>query len=610
MTLLNSRRLAACLALALALVSHPTTGVETPAESLEFLYIDANTGGSSGGHTAVKLGDTVYHFQNDEGYTRISREHWKRFRFIYNDVDNRNIHSAHIALRAEDLQRIRDRLSLLFITQNRQVDYLTALERDEAVLDALQSGEPIEVSGIGFFEQRSHESAAYSDLRGGFESTHYPGFINAERRRLRRQLEMLRYRPHAATADLHSDQYPDYLPTFSEEIEDLHAHWFALTAIDKGWPLKNGSLIEAGQLSRRHEKQWLAAYHDQLKAAIIQTLASPYPGSGRSLLLSLARYQAISLSLSSGKRLVLDILSSSFPPSREGLTEEEKPLLRQLITQLQTTLHGLVTRESQHPEPDEANYHQIEVAASELKEAKAGLAQERRLSFAQTEGPPRGAGHAVILNHAMSARQFQTANTAARLRTEQFLQKMQATYRYQLITHNCVTELVSAVNSSFEHADESNALGGHLGPGANQGYIPFRFFELVRRHYRVTGVETLPSYRNQRLTQLTRQDTDWVAIARESNTLTSDIYRPLSGDSAFLMFTENAFWTRPLLGTLNFGYGLAATAAGLFTAPVDEGLLLKEGLFGLLFSVPELGFWNIRKGSFNEMSLGGHSEPN
>jgi hypothetical protein len=30
--------------------------------------------------------------------------------------------------------------------------------------------------------------------------------------------------------------------------------------------------------------------------------------------------------------------------------------------------------------------------------------------------------------------------------------------------------------------------------------------------------------------------------------------------------------------------------------------LLKEGLFGMLFSIPELGLWNIRKGTFNEMS--------
>jgi hypothetical protein len=104
------------------------------------------------------------------------------------------------------------------------------------------------------------------------------------------------------------------------------------------------------------------------------------------------------------------------------------------------------------------------------------------------------------------------------------------------------------------------------------------------------------------MTQLSHQEIDWRLWLRESNTLTSSIYRPREGDSAFLMFTEHAFWTRPLLGTLNLGYALATTSAGLITAPTDDGVLLKEGLFGMLFSIPELGLWNIRKGTFNEMS--------
>ncbi|MDD1649359.1 MAG: hypothetical protein LUO80_03050, partial [Methylococcaceae bacterium] len=69
------RRLAS---LAVMLAFAPLAGAN-PRERVEFLYIDANVGGSSGGHAAVKLGDTVYHFQNDDGYTRLTRENWKRF---------------------------------------------------------------------------------------------------------------------------------------------------------------------------------------------------------------------------------------------------------------------------------------------------------------------------------------------------------------------------------------------------------------------------------------------------------------------------------------------------------------------------------------------------
>jgi hypothetical protein len=607
--LLNrSRRLTASLALLWML--HPVTGAEHPNESLEFLYIDANTGGSSGGHTAVKLDDTVYHFQNDEGYTRLARENWQRFRFVYNDVDNRNIHGAKIALLPEDLQRIRDRLGLRFMAQNRQVDYLTALQRDVSFLSALESHAPVQIVGIGFFDRRAHQTSDFKDIDDAIEIDHGPGFIRSERLRLQRRLETLAYVPPAKPARLEPDRYPIYDPTFSEQLEDSYAHWFALTAIDQGWPLRDGLLIEAGTLdptdtathSSHPNRGWLTRYRDQLREAIIRTLVSPYPGSGSPLLLSLARYQAISLSLSTGKFLVLDVLPNQSERGRGELSEADKVPLQRLISQLQKTVHGLLAEGFRQPEPDESVYHRLEVAASELKESQAGLSQERAIQLGQSDGPPKGIGYAVIPNHAMSTPQLPRARAVAAQKAQQFLEQMQTAYQYQLITHNCVTELVRAVNSSFEQGNETRALGGHLDPGAEQSFVPFRFFELVRHRYRVTGTETLPSQRNRRLTQLNHEESDWKVWAREGNTLTSTIYRPRLGDSAFLMFTEHAFWTRPLLGTLNFGYALATTSAGLITAPTDQASLLKEGLFGMLFSIPELGLWNIRKGTFNEMS--------
>ena len=589
---------------------HPVSGAEHPNESLEFLYIDANTGGSSGGHTAVKLDDTVYHFQNEEGYTRLARENWQRFRFVYNDVDNRNIHSAKIASLPEDLQRIRDRLGLRFMTQNRQVDYLTALQRDVSFLSALESHTPVQIMGIGFFDRSPHKTSDFKDIADVIEIDHEPGFIRSECLRLQRRLETLAYVPPAKPASLEPDQYPIYDPTFSEQLEDSYAHWFALTAIDQGWPLRNGLRIEAGPLdptdtathSSHPNRQWLTRYRDQLREAIIRTLASPYPGSGPPLLLSLARYQAISLSLSTGKFLVLDVLPNQSERVQGELSEADKVPLRRLIGQLQKTVHGLLAEGFRQPEPDESVYHRLEVAASELKESQAGLSQERPIHLGHSDGPPKGIGYAVIPNHAMSTPRLLRARAAAAQKAQQFLEQMQTAYQYQLITHNCVTELVRAVNSSFEYGNETRALGGHLEPGTEQSFVPFRFFELVRRRYRVTDTETLPSQRNRRLAQLILKESDWKIWARESNTLTSTIYRPRGGDSAFLMFTEHAFWTRPLLGTLNLGYALATTSAGLLTAPVDQASLLKEGLFGMLFSIPELGLWNIRKGTFNEMS--------
>lgn len=589
---------------------YPATGAEHPQPIIEFLYIDANTGGSSGGHTAVKVGDTVYHFQNDEGFTRLTRENWQRFRFVYNDVDNRNIHSAKVALLTGDLQRIRDRLSLRFITQNRQIDYLTALQRDVSLLSALESNTPVQISGIGFFDRTPHRTADLKDIADAIENERGPGHIRSQRQHLQRRLETLAYVPPAEPEPLEPDRYPIYKPTFSEQVEDLYAHWFALTMIEQGWPLRDGILIEAGQLeptgttpeSTHPNIRWLTRYRDQLKEAIIQSLASPYPGSGPPLLLSLARYQAISLSLSTDKFFVLDVLPKKSERSPGELGEADKVALGRLIDQLQKTVNDLVTAGFHQPEPDESIYHRLEVAASELKESQAGLSLERSIHLSQSDGPPKGIGYAIMPNHAIPTQQLHRVREAAAQRAQQFLLQMQRAYQYQLITHNCVTELVRTVNSSFEQENETTALGGHLDPGADQSFIPFRFFELVRGRYRVTSTEILPSQRNRRLAQLSQEGGSWKVWARESNTLTSEIYRPRMGDSAFLMFTEQAFWTRPLLGSLNFSYALATASVGLFTAPTDGASLLTEGLFGMMFSVPEIGLWNIRKGTFNEMS--------
>jgi hypothetical protein len=96
-----------------------------------------------------------------------------------------------------------------------------------------------------------------------------------------------------------------------------------------------------------------------------------------------------------------------------------------------------------------------------------------------------------------------------------------------------------------------------------------------------------------------RQDENalWVFL-RESNVVTSTLYRVQPRDSIFLFFTDDLVAPRPLFGAVNLVTGLAASAIGLTTWPLDGGETLWAGLRGTLFSLPELVFHNIRKGSF------------
>jgi hypothetical protein len=90
----------------------------------------------------------------------------------------------------------------------------------------------------------------------------------------------------------------------------------------------------------------------------------------------------------------------------------------------------------------------------------------------------------------------------------------------------------------------------------------------------------------------------WVFL-RESNVVTSTLYRVQPQDSIFLFFTDDLVAPRPLFGAANLLTGLAASAVGLAMWPVDGGETLWAGLRGALFSLPELVFHNIRKGSFD-----------
>jgi hypothetical protein len=115
----------------------------------------------------------------------------------------------------------------------------------------------------------------------------------------------------------------------------------------------------------------------------------------------------------------------------------------------------------------------------------------------------------------------------------------------------------------------------------------------------VTASDTTPSYRRARVAALARTGSPLAARLRESNVLTSTIYRPSRDDSTFLFFTDDVLLLRPLLGAVNLGVGLGASLVGLPRAPFDAGSTLGAGLRGVLWSVPELFFVNVRKGSFD-----------
>jgi len=128
-------------------------------------------------------------------------------------------------------------------------------------------------------------------------------------------------------------------------------------------------------------------------------------------------------------------------------------------------------------------------------------------------------------------------------------------------------------------------------------FIPAMSAAAVERTYTVIGRETAPSYRQRRLRTLAGASEPWWVALREATTVTATSYHASPMDSAFLLFTDQAVPLRPLFGAVNLLVGIADGAAGLITWPVDGGRRLSAGFRGAFFSLPELAFVNIRKGS-------------
>jgi hypothetical protein len=241
------------------------------------------------------------------------------------------------------------------------------------------------------------------------------------------------------------------------------------------------------------------------------------------------------------------------------------------------------------------------------------------LHLARAEGRDRRMLGASLVPSRPARRAIGELDGAGLSRALKAVEERQAAYAaafkrrwgYNLVTRNCVSEIFTEIDAAFPGgAAESRArLGGRLEMNGSLNFIPAVSAALVVSAYPVTERLELPSYRTWRKAQMYEHENPVAVFLRESNTLTSAMYRHNPDDSIFVFFTDDAVIARPLLGAVNLAVGLAASAVGLVTWPADGGTTLWAGLKGAVFSLPELFFQNIRKGSFGYVKRDAHPDP-
>jgi hypothetical protein len=259
------------------------------------------------------------------------------------------------------------------------------------------------------------------------------------------------------------------------------------------------------------------------------------------------------------------------------------------------------------PDPREADYAQLGSALNRVLEVSRGQRQGLPLRIERDSlSPTRAALRSELVAPPLPEADGRAELGCARAALADYRARLAALYGYKLIARNCVSEVFATIDAALAgKAGEGEdggvatvrALGGLTRSVVDLDFIPFVSAAVVERSAAAVAERTHPSYRQLRIDALLADEPAWRVYLRESNTLTSTVYHPGWADSAFLFFTDDSVALRPLLGTANLLVGIADGVLGLATWPADDGARLRAGWRGALFSLPELAFVNIRKGS-------------
>jgi len=600
--------------------------------SFTYLYIDANEDRASGGHTAIRFDDDVFHFQWDDGLLRLDRNDWSDFALSYRGLQNRSLYTSRVGVSRDTETRLHRAFRKRHLSRNLQLELLEATRSDRELVEALTAGHPspVEIPGLGFFllPQRPlphhldevPSSPAVSALAAAIGADRHSPPLTTRRESLDRALQELEVRELAVRdSDFAPGAFPLPRYAFHARFADLVAGLRATEVLGGRARLNPATLTladptllpSAAIRLRSSERQRLEESASALTERLVRLARGTRPDWGPALLLGMARLVAIEASLARDEWVLLDALG---PDAREiEITPRRRELVPLLEAEARETWEVARSQFAVSEGFDEAAQGMLEIGASRWSELRRARAGAPRIRVAERIRLPTGPGPLampprprVLERHGaerLEAMQ-RAATSAEELATRQL--------GYRLITRNCVSEIFALIDAEMAAAvrergevadaetlerESSRRLGGRIVPATDLTIIPFVSSRRVRTRWRVIEEQELLSLRRLRARELRAAEPSlWVRV-REANTLTSTLYNAGAADSFFVFFTDESVATRPLLGALNLTASVGATGVGLLALPFDRGEQLGAALRGALFSLPELAFQNIRKGT-------------
>jgi hypothetical protein len=573
-----------------------------PPRFVDYLYLEANEGGSSGGHAAIRLDDVTYHFQHEPGgIIRLQRDDSEHFRYAYGVLENRTIHVSRVAVPEAAYADVRHRFGERYLIERRLFDERDALREDRDLIALLLAHRPgggtatVALRGAGFFfpdDGASPPSPTARALLRRVRETYGPDAI--ARRIDEVKIELARLAPAAGDAPTPevTGSYPHFAYPFSRHYSDLLGGLAALAALERALPVRAVARWEsasAGLELDAAERHALRAFADRLEDQLVRLLRSERADWGYPFLVGMARLAVLDESERTGRLVLLD----AFPPRSEVIRwsslRENRDAARELLGDAREDLARVRGHLRSEAPLDERGYAEVEDAGNRVLELETALAEERDVRVsAGPLVPSREAAWPVAIVPDVTEDDLVRARAAE----TRFSARLERRYAYDLVSHNCVSEIFRTVGSA------ATGLGREIGGPWSFDFIPFLSVRSVNGAWNVVERTTLSSYRRARLDEMYRRENPLRAWLRECNTVTSTIYRRNADDSFFVLFTDDVVATRPLFGAVNVAAAVVAGLAGVALLPADHGHALVSGLRGAVFSLPELAFVNLRKGSF------------
>jgi hypothetical protein len=587
----------------------------THAKVFQFIYIEASEGNSSGGHVAVQLGDDVYHYQYQNALIRLFKHNADAFRVNYQLLQNRSLHIADIEVSDTAYDSISNHFNVRFFEQRQKLKQLQALQHDQALLRALlqwKAGKPVTslsapetsllLQGAGLFYSDS-TSGKIKKSPSECDTTNSSAKINAK---VRQQLEnsygksflpqKITYLSQELNRLSPTDNNASY--SFSEHYTDTLNGLLALQTLQKAQSLTSNACFQVNlpgiRLNDAEIKQ-AQVFQQDLLQSVQSLMVSKRPDWGYAMFVTLARLIVIEQSKQTRQWTFLDDTNEkAIPIPGEQLALYAEQLLKQRLGDLQR-LHKAASDLPETPRYYERRYINLEIMANRYQQwlisDKTG--ELRYQSEQKLPKAPLPLTHLLLTG--LSVAQLESALQQQEIASDRLSKEDSDRNAYHLLTKNCVTALFELINEAVS-GQSKQILGGFIDPKLN--FIPFQAFDSVQKTYNVVKVREVPAYRQQELTKMYDREADSWVYARESNVFSSSLYKHNPDDAWFVFFTDDAVLLRPLFGAINTLAATSQSVFGLLSWPFDDGKEIKIGARGVLTSLPELAFFNIRKGSY------------